>query len=148
MENNAAATIQDVSNVPLPLNGNDPLFAPHFQSLMRGDLLIRQCTECSTMQWPPRPFCRDCQAMDFSWIKAPRRGTVASFSVAYRAFHPAYVDRLPAATVLVDVAPGIRIAGRWTGAIDEITIGQQAELIIDRWAEHGVSAAWKPSDAC
>lgn len=138
-----ASTIeQEAAGLPLPLNGEDPLFAPHLRALAHGELLVRQCMSCRTKQWPPRPFCRHCQSEDFSWIQAPGAGTIASFSIAYRAFHPSYVDHLPAATALVDVEPGIRIAGRWVGELDELEIGASARLVVDDWAEHGVSAAW------
>lgn len=147
IQDQTTALEQDIASLPLPLNGDDALFAPHLQALAEGQLLIRQCTGCGTRQWPPRPFCRSCQSQDFTWSEAPRFGTIASFSIAYRAFHPAYVDHLPAATVLVDVEPGIRIAGRWSGDLDEIVIGGRAELVVDDWAEHGVSAAWGPSAA-
>lgn len=146
-ENQPSTTEREVTNLPLPLSANDPLYAPHLQALAQGDLLIRQCASCSGKQWPPRPFCRTCQSRKFAWIPAPATGTIASYSIAYRAFHPAYVDHLPAATVLVDLESGIRIAGRWTGNIDDIVIGSKAALVVDEWAKLGVSAAWTLSTA-
>ncbi|UVI36423.1 Zn-ribbon domain-containing OB-fold protein [Brevibacterium spongiae] len=148
MNQELTATVKgEVANLPLPLNAEDPLFAPYLSALANGELLIRQCAACDTQQWPPRPFCRNCQSSDFIWVQVLQTGTIASFSIAYRAFHPGYLDRLPAGTVLVDVEPGIRIAGRWTGKLDEIKIGARAELVVDEWAKHGVSAAWAPPQA-
>ena len=58
-----------------------------------------------------------------------RRGTVYSFVIYRRAFHPAYADEIPYAVALVNLAEGVRMVMRVAECpVDAVTIGMEGEI--------------------
>ncbi|WP_376707648.1 Zn-ribbon domain-containing OB-fold protein [Nocardioides alcanivorans] len=71
-----------------------------------GSVVVRRCRACDTVQWPPRPTCGTCHQTAFASHPVDPVGTVHTFSVVHRAFHPWFADRLPYGVAVVDVSGG------------------------------------------
>jgi uncharacterized OB-fold protein len=58
-----------------------------------------------------------------------RRGTIHSFVVYRRAFHPAYADEIPYAVALVDLDEGVRMAMRIVECpVDSVVVGMTGAI--------------------
>lgn len=101
----------------------DPRFGDHFAGLRERRLVIRQCTTCGTRQWPPRPLCAHCHALEFAAVEIGGEATVYTYSVVHRAFDPYFASRVPYGLVVGDLGDGIRMLGNTFGDVDRLACG-------------------------
>jgi uncharacterized protein len=92
-----------------------PEYVEHVEGLRRGELVVRRCRGCSTVQWPPRAVCGRCRGVDFAGRLVDPIGQVHTFTVVHRAFHPWFAEHTPYAVAVVDLAEGIRMTGFYDG---------------------------------
>ena len=93
----------------------DPDLAPYWEGVARGVLLVPRCPSCGQLRWPPRGSCPDCGLVEFGWAEVGPGGTLHSYAVVNRAFHPAFAAEIPYILAVVEVASGVRFLGRLTG---------------------------------
>jgi len=74
----------------------------------RGELRVQRC-ECGTWRHPPRVRCASCCSDRWVWQQSSGRGRVFSWTVVHQAMHPAFVDRVPYALVVVETEEGMRV---------------------------------------
>jgi uncharacterized protein len=112
---------------PLPIITPDS--APFWDGCRDGQLFLQRCAACESWRYPPAPVCPRCGSLESQWSPVPRRGTVYSFVVYRRAFHPAYADEIPYAVALVNLAEGVRMVMRVAECpMDAVTIGMEGEI--------------------
>ncbi|WP_120002964.1 Zn-ribbon domain-containing OB-fold protein [Nesterenkonia muleiensis] len=126
---------------PLPWEAEGELYGGFFRAMKEKKLYARKCCSCAAWQWPPRPFCRECQSTEFKWEEVPDHGTVYTYTVMYRAFSEYYTDKLPCGVVVVDVGP-VRLPGRFLGHAEDIECGITVKAEFDEQALTGSSLAW------
>ena len=68
--------------LPVPEPVVDPELLPFWEGTARGELLLRRCTACGTVAWPPRTFCPACSAAEPEWFAAAGTGEVYSYTEA------------------------------------------------------------------
>ncbi|OFT77516.1 hypothetical protein HMPREF3104_02020 [Corynebacterium sp. HMSC30G07] len=125
----------------MPSAANDPRYQPFFEGLQRGEVKVRQCTNCGRWQWPPHDLCFECQGSEFEWHLMPTTGEVYSFTVMNRAFDPYHQDKLPYGVVIVALGP-VHITGRFLGDPESLRCGLQVALAWDELALSGHSPAF------
>lgn len=117
-----------MADLPLPVPSPDN--QPFWDALSEGELRIQRCTACGTLRHPPRPMCAHCRSFEAEWVRMSGHGTVFSYIVTHQPIHPALVDRVPFATVIVELEEGPRLT---TNLVDvspaEITIGMPVEVV-------------------
>ena len=99
-----------------------------------GELKLRECTACRTLQFPPEDVCSGCQGSEFGLRASAGRGRIESVAVVHHPVHPALKDAVPYALVVVslDDAPGVHLIGNVLGrAPDQIEIGQNVRLVFE-----------------
>lgn len=120
-----------MAELPLPVPSPDN--QQFWDALTEGELRIQRCAACNTLRHPPRPMCPQCRSFDVEWVRMSGRGTVFSYIVTHQPIHPALVDRVPFATVIVELEEGPRLT---TNLVDvspaEITIGMPVEVVFQR----------------
>jgi uncharacterized OB-fold protein len=120
-----------MSDKPLPeLDG----FAKEFYAwCRRGDLRFQRCSNCQTWRHVPREMCARCGSDEWKWVKSGGKGTVFTWTVAERAMHPAFVDAVPYAPVVVELDEGVRLV---TEIVDcapgELQIGMAVEVAFEK----------------
>ena len=95
--------------------------APWWDALGHHELTLQQCDGCGTLRWPPRELCNRCGSLDWKWVAATGRGTVASWIVNHHPFGAGAGARpAPYVVVLVRLEDqdDILIPGGWAGAHD------------------------------
>lgn len=132
---------------PLPLI-SDPANAPFWEGTKRHELLVRRCQQCGEYQWPPRPMCAQCHSFDLQWVKTGGKGILYTYTVAYRAFHPAFQNDVPYGVVIVELDEGPRMMGNSEGIKPEdIKIGTRMEAVFKDVTEEVTLVNWKPLSA-
>ncbi|HEX5614967.1 MAG TPA: OB-fold domain-containing protein [Acidimicrobiia bacterium] len=97
---------------PLP-DLSDPLTAPYFTAAAAGELRVPRCSRCERFVWYPSATCPRCGATEMPWTRVSGRATLFSWAVVRRAFLPAFADRVPFVSGLVEIVedPTVRLVG-------------------------------------
>lgn len=82
---------------------------PFFEAADRGVLVVQRCTTCGTHYAPGVPRCEECLGEVLEWTEASGTGTLLSYVMVHRAFHPAYADLVPYNVALVELTEGPRL---------------------------------------
>ena len=69
-------------------------------------LMFQKCGACGQVRWPPCILCPQCLSQETQWIEAGGRGTIYTFAVYHQAFHPAFQNKLPYVTAIVELNEG------------------------------------------
>jgi uncharacterized OB-fold protein len=120
--------------IPLP----DGLTNFFWDAAAEGRLSVQQCEACGRLQYPPDVVCTECQSESLGHIDVSGRGTLYSFAIVDRAFHPGFVSHLPYVVALVELAeqPGLRIVANVIDADPQsVTVGMPVEVCFERRRE-------------
>jgi uncharacterized OB-fold protein len=91
-----------------------------------GELVQQYCAACQTYLSPPAYDCLECHSgpEQIIWRGVSGRGTVHTFNVYHRPYHPGFEEDLPYNTAIVELEEGPMVAARITGCDNsEITVG-------------------------
>ncbi len=72
-------------------------------------LLFQQCEACGHVRWPPSCLCPVCHSLEARWIDSSGRGKIYTFTVYHVAFHPAWKEKVPYITAVVELEEGPRL---------------------------------------
>jgi len=120
--------MSDARYVPVP-DGPNVDFYRHATS---GRLHLQHCTGCDRHQHPPRYRCPGCGSdADLVWTPSDGRGALHSWTVTHRPVDPGWADRLPYATVVVQLDEGVRLVGAWEGELTDLALDLPVALRIE-----------------
>ena len=101
-----------------------------------GELRFQRCGGCGNWRHVPRELCADCGSWDWSWEPSSGRGVVFSWTVVDRALHPAFVDDIPYAAVIVEMEEGVRLLSTVVDVEPaDLKIGLPVEVFFDAMTE-------------
>lgn len=100
----------DVSEVGFPISPS-PDSAAFWEALQRGELLLPHCGSCRRWIWYPRSLCPHCGSLALEWLPHDGHGTVHAFCIQHQTSAPHLRPLTPFVTVLVDLAPDVRMMG-------------------------------------
>ena len=72
-------------------------------------LVVQRCDGCGRLRHYPQPMCPACHAETWTWTALSGRGTIHTFTVTHKAFHPAWADRVPFVVATVELEEGVRM---------------------------------------
>ena len=82
----------------------------YWDAARRGELVVQSCAECGVVRSFPRLLCPDCGSFEFVWLRTQGTGTLYSWSILRRSFHPGFTDLpLIVAIVELDDHPGVHL---------------------------------------
>jgi uncharacterized OB-fold protein len=125
-----------------------PFTAASFdQYLAEGKLMASRCTDCGTLNLPPRAICPKCHSENLEWTETSGKGELAGFTVVSIAptfmIEQGYGRDKPYVSGVVELDEGVRISARIMGVdatkpeeikvgtpltIDFITVGESDEV--------------------
>jgi uncharacterized OB-fold protein len=126
-------------SMPAPIP--DQASAFFWEGAARGELLVQQCADCDSFQYPPTVVCEKCQSRDIRPARVSGRGTLYSLTVMHQAFLPVFAANLPFTIALVDLddAPGARLL---TNIVDadpaNLTAGDPLEVVFEPRGDYAV----------
>jgi uncharacterized OB-fold protein len=114
-----------------PMPSPSQLTAGFWDAARRHELVVQRC-ECGRYRHYPQLLCPDCSSASWAWATVSGRGTVYTFTVTYRAFHPAWADQLPYAVATVELDEGVRMVSDLPSEDTEVVrIGMPVEVFFD-----------------
>ena len=73
------------------------------------ELWLRHCKACDNTYFYPRDICPGCFSRDTDWVQSSGRGILHAFAIVHRGPVPAFRDRVPYVTALVELEGGARM---------------------------------------
>jgi hypothetical protein len=117
------------SVLPVPEPDVEPELLPFWEGTARGELMLRRCTGCGTVAWPPRTFCPSCRAGEPEWFVASGTGEVYTFTVVRKA-QGEWRDQPPYVIAYVRLAEGPVIMTNIVGCDPEsVHIGLRVRVV-------------------
>ena len=93
-----------------------------------GKVHLQRCASCGRHQHPPRRVCASCGGTDLGFVATANRGEVYSWVVSHFTVDTGWMEDLPYATVVVQLAEGPRVVGAYTGDPASLAIGQPVSV--------------------
>lgn len=123
---------QQTATYRKPLPVMEELTKEFYDWCKQGELRFQRCTNCGAWRHIPWPMCRHCHSFEWEWARSSGRGTVYTFTIVYQALHKAFVEDVPFAGVIIELAEGPRIVS-WVTDIppDQLAIGTPVEVWFD-----------------
>lgn len=92
---------------PLPPSTRSPTAAGLTQAAQQQQFALQCCSECHTVQYPPRDVCGHCLHDDLIWQVVPGTGQVVASSTLHHSNESYFQQRLPwrIGTVQLDCGP-------------------------------------------
>lgn len=115
---------------PLP-DITEPVMAPFWTAACQHRLVVQRCQSCLAYRWPPRPSCPECLDNGGDWIAVATKGTIWSYVVYHRAFHPGFEGDIPYAVAVVELEIGVRIEGAVVDPPGEVAVGLPVIAVFD-----------------
>lgn len=101
----------------------------------RGELLVQRCAACGSLQYPPEVVCTTCQSEKLESARLTGRGTLYSFAVVHRAFHPSFAPHVPYVVAVVELEeqPGLRLLTNIVETDpDHLAVGIAVETVFEK----------------
>ena len=96
--------------VDKPAPRGEGLNGAFYAHCAQGELRFQKCAHCGSWRHMPRYTCAKCHAAEWSWERSSGRGTLYSWTVCHRSFHPAFDDSLPYAICVIEMEEeGVRV---------------------------------------
>ncbi len=109
---------------------------PFWDAVQRGELRIQRCARDGELFFPPASRCPRDWSTEWTSEKVSGRGTVHSFVVFQRSYHPAFRDAIPYAVAIVELAEGPRMVTRLVDVdVKDVRVGMPVEVVFVGVAE-------------
>lgn len=129
-----------------PLPYIDDISRPYWAAARRHELVLQRCQECGHYRYPAGITCPHCLAERLEWVKASGRGTVYTWTVFHRAYHPAFASDVPYAVVAIELDEGPRLVSNLVNCnIEDIKVGMPVEVVFDDVTEEVSLPKFRPS---
>jgi len=115
-----------------PMPAPTSLTVPFWEATRRHQLIVQCCDSCGRFRHYPQYLCPHCLSESWSWAPVRGTGTVYSYAVTHRAFHPSWQDRVPYAVVTVTLDEGVRMVSDLDpGDTARVEVGLPVEVYFD-----------------
>ena len=105
---------------------------PFWEACREGHLSLQKCGACGNLRYPINRFCPECLSEEATWTKLSGRGTVFSYIVLHRAYHPGFKEDVPYNVALVQLEEGPRIFSNVVGVPnDAVRVGDAVEAVFE-----------------
>jgi len=112
-----------------PVPRPDEVTHPFWKACARGALCFQECGECGHRWLPASVVCPRCWSERATWVESAGHGTVFSFAVYHRPYHPAFEPLLPYVVAVIELAEGPRLISNVVGiAAGDVCVGMPVRL--------------------
>lgn len=116
-----------------PLPRPTPETLPYWEGARAGRLRLQRCGQCAAWLFYPRSHCPHCLSDRLTWVDSAGEGVIYTYSVHYRAAHPAFKAALPYVVAVVELSEGVRLLANLPGARPEqVYIGAPVRVCFER----------------
>jgi uncharacterized OB-fold protein len=93
---------------------------PYWEYCKKDELRVQRCKRCGRFLWPVVPACPYDFSEELEWTRVSETGTVSSWVVYHRVYHPEFKDVVPYICANIEVPEGVRFTGNVFGPDGEI----------------------------
>lgn len=132
----STAPVKPAASPPLPRPSTES--EPFWDAVQRGELRFQRCARDGKLFFPPAARCPRCWSGEWTWDRVSGRGTVFSFVVFQRSYHPAFRGALPYAVAIVELEDGVRFTTRLVDVrVEDVRVGMPVEVAFTPVGETG-----------
>lgn len=119
-------------------------FEPYWTALASNRVVVPSCDACGLRSWPPRPACRNCHGLHWSWVEVPPLGAVYSWTVVHHQSMPGHAPPYAVVIAELDGCDGVRLLGHYgaDSASLEVGLPVRATGVVD---STGARLLWQPT---
>lgn len=77
--------------IPVP----DILTQPYWDGCKNRVIMVQQCQSCGRKRHRPAAGCHWCGGQGVDWVELSGCGTLYTYTIVHRAFHPSLADEAP-----------------------------------------------------
>ena len=132
--------------VPVP----DILTQPYWDGCKNHVIKVQQCQSCGRKRHRPAAGCHWCGGRGVDWVELSGRGTLYTYTVVHRAFHPSLSEEVPYIVGLVaaEEDPTVRFHTRILDCDQsDVRVGMNLSVVFREEAEGIVLPYWRPETA-
>jgi uncharacterized OB-fold protein len=104
-------TLDAKKPIPEPTAETEPFWA----AARNKRLVVPRCPSCRSTWFPPTAMCPSCGTADCEWVEASGDGTVFSFVVVHRVYHPGFAGEVPYVVAVIELDEGPRLISNVVG---------------------------------
>lgn len=112
-----------------------------------GELRLQRCNDCSSVYFPPRPFCPECASRSVAWFKASGKGKLLSYVINHRPA-PGFEAEAPYSIAVVLTDEGVKMMTNIHG-IDQtpeaLKLDMPLEVTFEQMTDEITLPYWKPA---
>jgi uncharacterized OB-fold protein len=82
---------------------NDTEFLGYYEAARHNKLVMKTCTACNLMRFPPGSGCPWCMSLEWSWQEVSGKGTIYSYEIIVHAIQPGFRELAPYPVVVVEL---------------------------------------------
>lgn len=131
-----------------PLPPALPEFAPFWEGLKQGKLMLPSCEQCGPFFYP-RSACPTCHRRVSSWVECSGRGKLYSFAIAQVPLHPGFKEPCPYVLAMVELEEGPRLSTNLVEVDPDptrLSIGMPVELVCREVTDDVTVALFRPAE--
>ena len=140
---------------------NDSEFLGYFEAARQHKLVLKKCTACGLMRYPPGSGCPWCMSLDWTWQEVSGKGTIYSYEIIVHAIQPGFRDLTPYPVVVVELdeqrgvptaSEGVRLIANLVDAQFQpeaeanVAIGKRVEVVFQDLSEEFTLPQFKLSN--
>jgi uncharacterized protein len=115
---------------PLPVPSEES--RPFWEACRRHEFRLQRCAVCQRYWFPPSNVCPECLSDQWEWALASGGGTVFSFVVFHRVYHPGFRDAVPYPVALIALDEGPRFLSNVIDcAVEDIRVGMPVQVVFE-----------------
>lgn len=131
-----------------PLPKSDPVTAPFWDSVHRGQIEVQRCDDCAEYVFYPRAICPSCSSRKLTWTPVSGRGQIYSLTIVHRPTNNAFKADAPYVVALVELDEGCRMMSNIVEVRADpahVKIGMPVEIVYDRVTEDVTLPKFRPA---
>jgi uncharacterized protein len=82
---------------------NDTEFLGYYEAAQQHKLVLKKCTACNLMRFPPGSGCPWCMSLEWTWQEVSGKGTIYSYEIIAHAIQPGFREIAPYPVVVVEL---------------------------------------------
>jgi uncharacterized OB-fold protein len=93
-------------------------------------------------------LCDRCHTEGGEWVPTTVRGTIWSYAIYHRAFHPGFLAAVPYVVVMVESDAGLHFVGNLIGDHDGLAVGKTVRATFTDVTERFTQVDWALEASC
>lgn len=82
---------------------NDTEFLGYYEAARQHKLVMKKCSACNLMRFPPGSGCPWCMSLDWTWQEVSGKGTIYSYEIIVHAIQPGFKEIAPYPVIVVEL---------------------------------------------